>query len=165
MKVKSIFTLKFLVLLIFMLLTLLQSGSAAAGASTFTVSQSYPVEFLMYVPCAAGGQGEVVALTGSLHYVISGTFTPGGSFKGFDSANPQNLHGLGLTTGDRYRGTGISRVVTTGKVGFEDTYVNNFRIIGQGNGNNFLLHENFHFTVNPNGTVTVFHDNLKVVCK
>jgi hypothetical protein len=41
----------------------------------------------------------------------------------------------------------------------------NFRIIGQGSGNNFLIHENFHVTINPNGTVTAFVDNFSVDCR
>ena len=48
---------------------------------------------------------------------------------------------------------------------FEETFVNNFRIIGQGPGNNFLIHENAHLTINANGDVTVTHDNFSAVCK
>jgi len=43
--------------------------------------------------------------------------------------------------------------------------VNNFRIIGQGPGNNFLVHETFHFTINANGNVTAFVDHFSVDCK
>jgi hypothetical protein len=45
------------------------------------------------------------------------------------------------------------------------TFVNNFRIIASGPGNNFLLHEETHITINANGAVTVLHDNLSIVCK
>lgn len=31
-------------------------------------------------------------------------------------------------------------------------------------GNNFMVHENFHVTVNANGTVTSVHDNFSVTC-
>jgi hypothetical protein len=48
---------------------------------------------------------------------------------------------------------------------FNQTFVNNFRIIGQGPGNNFLLHETFHLTVNANGELTTIHDNFSVDCK
>jgi hypothetical protein len=43
--------------------------------------------------------------------------------------------------------------------------VNNFRIIGQGPGNNYLVHETMHFTINADGTTTVSFDNLTVDCK
>src|SRR5215467_3765370 len=48
---------------------------------------------------------------------------------------------------------------------FNTTLVNNFRIIGQGTGNNFLVHETFHITVNADGTMTAFVDNFSVDCK
>ena len=43
--------------------------------------------------------------------------------------------------------------------------MNNFRIIGQGPGNNFLVHETFHVTINANGVVTATVDNFSVECK
>jgi hypothetical protein len=51
------------------------------------------------------------------------------------------------------------------KAGQQETDINNFRIIGQGPGNNFLVHDNFHISVNANGVVTSFHDNFGVDCK
>ena len=44
-------------------------------------------------------------------------------------------------------------------------YVNNFRIIGQGTGNNFLVHEIVHLTINANGTATNYVDNFSIECK
>ena len=38
-------------------------------------------------------------------------------------------------------------------------------LIGQGPGNNLILHENFHVTILADGRVTSFHDNLSVECK
>ena len=137
----------------------------SARAETFTVSQKFPVEILVFVPCANGGAGEEVLLSGNIHDVFHVTFTPSGSFRISGSDNPQGVSGIGLTTGAKYQGTGITRFNFGGRVGFEETDVNNFRIIGQGPGNNFLIHENFHVTINANGTVTSFHDNFSVECK
>ena len=47
---------------------------------------------------------------------------------------------------------------------FNFTFVGNFRIIGQGPGNNFLMHEVAHTTINANGDVTVTFDNLTIDC-
>ena len=33
-------------------------GSAAGSATTTTTSQSFPIQFLSFVPCANGGSGE-----------------------------------------------------------------------------------------------------------
>jgi hypothetical protein len=47
---------------------------------------------------------------------------------------------------------------------FIETFVNNFKIIGQGPGNNFLVHQNVHITVNANGTLTASVDNFSTEC-
>lgn len=45
------------------------------------------------------------------------------------------------------------------------TFVNNFRVIGQGRDNNLSVHENPHMTVNPNGALTSFVDNFSLTCQ
>jgi hypothetical protein len=68
----------------------------------------------------------------------------------------------------KYQATGVTQDYFKGAFNngqFNQTFVNNFRIIGQGPGNNFLVHENFHLTINANGEVTATHDNFSVECK
>lgn len=154
-----------LLTMIVLMAALIAPTSALAAAETFTVSSFFPIEILVFVPCANGGAGEDVLLSGNLHDVFHITLTPSGGFRVSFSDNPQGVTGTGLTTGDKYQGTGITRDNFGGRVGFEETFVNNFRIIGEGPGNNFLVHDNFHITVNANGTVTSFHDNFSVECK
>ena len=79
--------------------------------------------------------------------------------------NPQGVSGTGLTTGDRYQATGLTRFGLNSTGPLEVTLVNNFRVIGQGPRNNLLVHDNFHITVNTNGEVTASHDNFRVECK
>jgi hypothetical protein len=72
------------------------------------------------------------------------------------------------TTGDKYQATGVTRTSFSMSLQNDQantTFVNNFRIIGQGPGNKFLVHETAHITINANGTVTVNHDNLSFDCK
>jgi hypothetical protein len=158
--------LKLSVLVVVMIMAALMGPtSALAAAETFTVSQSFPIDIVVFVPCANGGVGEDVHLTGSLQDVFHITLNSAGGFRVVFHDNPQGVSGTGLTTGDEYQGTGVTRDSFGGRVGFEETFVNNFRIIGQGPGNNFLVHDNFHITVNANGTVTAFHDNFSVECK
>jgi hypothetical protein len=154
-----------LILTALLITVLLLPTSALAAADSFTVSQNFPIDLVVFVPCAAGGPGEEVHLTGYLHDLFHITLTPSGSFRLVFHDNPQSVSGTGLMTGAKYQGTGVTRDSFGGRVGFEETFVNNFRIIGQGPGNNFLVHENFHITVNANGTVTAFHDNFSVECK
>jgi hypothetical protein len=157
---------KLSLLAVIMLLTaLLGPTSASAAADSFTVSQTFPIDIAVFVYCADGGAGEWVALTGNLHDLFHITFDSSGGFHVSVIDNPQGISGTGLTTGAKYQGTGETRDSFNGMVGFEETYVNNFKIIGQGSGNNFLVHENFHITVNANGSVTSYHDNFSVECK
>jgi len=80
---------------------------------------------------------------------------------------PQGVGGVGETTGDRYRGTGATQHQLNGKVGLEHTYtyVNNFRVIGEGSGNSYLVHETYHITILANGTVIAYVNNFRVECR
>jgi hypothetical protein len=75
---------------------------------------------------------------------------------------------VGSVTGDVYQATGVAQQNFSGSFTngqFNFTFVGNFRIIGQGPGNNFLMHEVAHTTINANGDATVMFDNFTVDCK
>ena len=131
------------------------------------INTSFPVNIPVLIPCAAGGAGEVVTLTGNLHVLMS--VTVNANNVSFDSHfQAQGISGTGSVTGDKYQATGITRFNFNADIigfPFNTTLVNNFRIIGQGTGNNFVVHQTFHITVNANGTVTAFVDNFSVDCK
>lgn len=154
-----------ILVIVMLMVALLAPGSASAAATTFTSSQDFPIDIVVFVPCANGGAGEELQLTGSLHDVFHTTFTSNGGVIVSVSDNPQEVSGYGLTTGARYQGTGITRFSFSILIGSQDTFVNNFRIIGQGTGNNYLVHENLHITVNADGTLTAYYDNFSVECK
>jgi hypothetical protein len=125
------------------------------------------IDLTVFVPCAAGGAGEIVNLTGPLHTVVTFTIN-GNNVSGYVHYQPQGIVGTGETTGAKYQATGITQESFKGSIQngqFNDTFVNNFKIIGQGPSNNFLVHETFHITINANGTLTVFHDNLSIDCR
>ena len=138
---------------------------AMAAAFTYTVSQSIPIDFLVYVPCANQGAGEYVELTGSLHDLFHITVDNNGGFHLKTLDNPQGISGNGMTTGAKYQGTGETGDEINGTVGYETTYMNNFKIVGQGPGNNYMIHENLHITVHADGTVTSYVDNFSAECK
>ena len=121
--------------------------------------------FTVTVPCADGGAGEDVVFEGNLHILIAVTLDGKGGFHIKQHFQPQGLQGVGLSTGDKYQATGVTQIHFNGQVGQTITFINNFRMIGQGPGNNFLVHENYHLTVNANGVVSVEHDNMSVECK
>ena len=153
-----------IIMFLFAALTLFTVPANAAKQ----VNDSTDINLTVFVPCAAGGAGELVDLSGPLHTLITFTIN-GNNVSGMAHFQPQGLSGTGETTGDKYQATGVTKD-TSFKLSLQNgqanqTFVNNFRIIGSGAGNNFLVHEEAHITFNANGTVTVFHDNLSIECK
>jgi hypothetical protein len=143
-------------------LTLASGANAAVQENDRT-----NINLTVFVPCAAGGAGEVVDISGPLHTLISFTLN-GNDASGYFHFQPQGVSGTGETTGDKYQATGVTQQsfktsLQNGQANL--TFVNNFRIIGQGPGNNFLVHETLHLTFNADGVLTVSHDNFSIDCK
>lgn len=139
-------------------------GNTRANAEMIT-NASFPFSLTVFVPCAAGGAGEVVELTGQLHDMFSVTGNSSGAFHTEVHDNPQGVSGRGQTTGDLYHATGMTRFNITSDIPLDLVYVDNFKIVGQGRGNNFEVHDNFHIKVASDGQVTAFHDNFRTECK
>lgn len=160
-KRKSTFTLAITLLILSM------AGAALAQALAITVNQFVPFALVAFVPCANGGAGENVLVQGVLHLQDHITINNNrATIK--THAQPQGASGVGLTTGDIYSATGVTQEQDSIPIvngAFEFTFINNFRIIGQGPNNNFLVHQTIHQTVNANGEVTTFIDNTSVECR
>jgi hypothetical protein len=122
-----------------------------------------PFAAAVLIPCVP----EVVVLTGELHTLITQEVDSDGGIHIKTHFQPQGLSGVGMVTGDKYQGTGVTQehINDHSSPAFEDTFVNNFRIIGQGPGNNLLVHTTFHVTVDANGVVTANVVNTSVECK
>lgn len=160
------FSIKVLVMaLLVMLLAAVLIAPVGAKADTITYSISYPLDLSVFNECADGGNGEIVELSGNMHEVFHVTLDGKGGLHVKTHINPQGVSGVGLTTGAKYQGVGVTQDKLNAKTGETFTYVNNYRIIGQGPGNNFMLHENIHFTVNANGEVTASHENFSATCR
>ena len=130
------------------------------------VNESIPITLSVFVPCAAGGAGEIVDLSGPLHVLITSTIN-GNHVSGRFQFQPQGISGTGETTGLRYQATGLTaeNFTTSLQNGQATlTFINRFDIIGQGPNNNFTVHETAHFTFNADGTLTVFFDNFSIEC-
>src|SRR5262249_1787500 len=94
--------------------------------------------------------GDVVHLSGPLHVVIEETFDSAGGVHLKEKFQAQGVSGVDLTTGAKYQANGVTQEqeIFTQNGAFNITFVNNFRIIGQGPDNNYTVHENFHIAVN-----------------
>ena len=140
---------------------------AASANAAVQVNTTTDISLQVFVPCAAGGAGEIVDLSGPLHVLLSFTIN-GNNVSGVQHFQPQGISGTGETTGAKYQATGVTS--TTFQMSLQngqasETFINRFDIIGQGPGNNFRVHETAHITFNAGGTVTVNFDNFNVECK
>jgi hypothetical protein len=135
-----------------------------AAQSEVIVNESIPFSLLAFVPCANGGAGELVLVEGNLHVLITETVNDNNaSF--MVHFQPQGAEGIGLTTGDTYHATGVTQEHTSVGPSLNDTFVNNFRIIGQGPDNNLLIHQTIHLTINANGELTAEVLNESIECR
>jgi hypothetical protein len=148
------------------LVALLAFFSAPLTAEVVTNIRN-EINIFVFVPCANDGAGEVVALSGPIHTLIVSN-TNDNTVSGKVHNQPQGISGEGVTTGDKYQGTGVTQDHFTSSLQngqLNETFVNNFRIIGQGRGNNFLLHTVTHLTINANGDVTADHEITSAECR
>src|SRR5260370_30730867 len=71
--------------------------STSANAAV-VVNDKTDINLSVFVPCAVGGVGEIIDLSGPLHTLISTTLT-GNGVSGYFHFQPQGLSGTGVTTG------------------------------------------------------------------
>lgn len=140
------------------------------GKATVTSSNDkIDLDMYVWISCALGGGGEMVHLTGTLHVMAHTTIDSAGNVHVSTHYQPQKGKGLGLTSGDEFNATGVTRDnYKFGGVNFPlsiSTYVNNFKIIGKGDAPNYTIHHNLHITINANGDMTAYVDNFKADCK
>src|SRR5205823_4137988 len=103
-------------------------GAATAAQAEVVSNTTFPINLSVFVPCANGGAGEVVDLSGSLHDLVTATIN-GNHVSGKFHDNPQGVTGTGETTGAKYQGTGVTQSEFSGSLTngqFETTFVNNF---------------------------------------
>ena len=126
--------------------------SQAASLTNTTI----PISIASFVQCANKGLGEVVLAGGALHVVSTSTIDAQGNLHASVVFNPQGVNGTGTLTGSKYQGAGVTRSEVNYSAGVAyNTFTNNFLLIGQGAGNNLVVHTNGYVTVFPNGNVFV----------
>lgn len=141
------------------------AGVASARVTQNDVNQTIP--WSDFIPCANGGAGEGVSGTIDLHLLVTSTVN-GNNVSGKFHFQPQGSDLVGSVSGDTYQATGVTQGTFKGSLQngqFTETDVNNYRLIGHGPGNNLLVHEVSHITVNAGGDVTVEFDRPSVDCK
>jgi hypothetical protein len=161
---KNAFRAGFLITVVLLLMVIVTPWAKGETVST----EIYPVNESVWIPCANGGSGEDVLLIGQLRVQISAATNDNHEHFKIRS-QPLGLYGLGLVTGDVYHAVGVTQTEYSCQIPpgqqFQETYVNNYRIIGRGPGNNFMVHEVFHVTHDASGEIAVVFDNTSSECK
>jgi hypothetical protein len=153
---------------VLLLLTLALAGmaaSATAAQAAVTTNEQVSLAFAGFVPCANGGAGEILSGTIEVHNLSTATVNANNASDKFQFQPHGSM--VGAITGDTYRVTGVtqgrsSESLQNGQ--YTLTYVNTFQLIGPGPGNNLLVHEIAHMTIDGDDVV-VRHDNLSIDCK
>ena len=146
------------------LLAVVASGLiAATSASATATTEKIPFDIVLAPEEACG---EAIHLSGILLAQFRFTETPRGNLTIGFHFNPQGITGVGLTSGATYHATGETQGTTTLKAtrGISDTFVNNFKIIGEGRAANFLQTDVIHLTVNAKGVVTATVEKSMIRC-
>jgi hypothetical protein len=154
-----------LTLVLALVLSLSVPLMALAGAYVEGENTTEETNFYEFVECAAGGNGEIVHVSGTLHYMFHATFDANGGVHLTSISQPMGVTGVGQTTGDVYRGVGALKIQENyGNMAGTYSLVWIYKLVGPGSDNNIYLHENQHVTVNANGEVTSDVDNWFVGC-
>jgi len=152
-----------------LLATALTIGPVGAALGEVVFNERIPWSQPVYVPCAAGGMGEVVVIGGTLHVQVHVTTDGSGGYHFGFIYNPQGATGVGLDTNAAYRSTGVTTRhefnAFTDEFPQVITQVNFLNIRGMTDGIFFRLHNTIHFTVNENGTLTAAVVNSSASCE
>jgi hypothetical protein len=139
----------------------------ALSAGMESLRQTMVLDRRVWVPCANDGAGESVALVGKLEVLSVATEDANGGVHLSTHVRPSGVVGVGLSSGLKYRGTGSTFEAEGNADGYPAiyTFVNNFRIIGQGPGNNLLMHMTVHQTMDAGGALTTNVDFTNLECR
>jgi len=136
--------------LIAVLSLLVMAGLApavTAQTAIETTMLTFPVVTRMFVPCANGGAGEFVDLTGETTVLLHSTGNPHINLTLRHAQT--HLTGVGEITGDVYHFSGMRTDTVRGSAGFIELNMNSSRLIGQGPDNNFTVHQIVYFLFTP----------------
>jgi hypothetical protein len=146
------------ILLLFAIGAVAIAAAATSAKAEVVTNTTVSYAYSGWVSCANGGSGEL--MTGTIDAHILETSTSNASQFSFDA------HGtlVGRVTGDVYRLAALTR--GTSVTSFDHgtlTYVNRYRLIGPGPGNNLIVRETAHITRDGDMEV-VDHDSFDIEC-
>jgi len=143
----------------------LSAVNQSSPAQVSNSLESAPFERTFFVPCANGGAGEDVSLTGTINIVDQVIFNDHGFTLTYHT-NPHAVTGVGLSTGDTFTASGGSQGTITGSFEneqFTGFYTEQLRIVGQNS--TFIVNYKFHVTITSDGNVSTSISEETVDCR
>jgi hypothetical protein len=153
---------RILMLLALTATAVLATATAAQAQNVTNTTASFG--YAGWVPCANGGAGELVTGTIEMHDLVTSTVNETVDASQFMSAPRGSL--VGQTTGDTYRLSGVTRGTYVELVQSDRdvaTYINRYRLIGPGAGNDLTVRETTHIT-RAGDDVVARHDDFAIEC-
>ena len=143
----------------------LSATNQSSPAQTENSVVSEPYESTLFIPCANGGTGEDVTLTGTVRIVWQET-NNNQRFTFTLHAIPDGITGVGLSTGDNFTAIGGSQTAVTGTIEYggqySATYIQQMRFAGPGI--SFVVKSKFHITVTSDGQISTRIDEEQIEC-
>ena len=140
-------------------------SNQASSADVTSSEELVPYDQILFVPCAAGGLGEEVALSGSLKIVEQIVYNNHGFTLNYHVI-AQGITGVGLSTGEKFQSSGGIKSTITGEFGEDGQYSRVFtqqlRIVGQNTV--FKVVYKTKITVTPDGKITTTIQDEKIDC-
>ena len=141
------------------------ASNQSSPAQTYISVVSEPYASTLFIPCANGGAGEDVSLTGTVKIVRQET-SNNQRFTYTLHVHTEGITGVGLSTGDTFRAIGASQAAVTGTIEYggqySATYTQQMRFTGQGI--SFVVKYKFHVTITSDGEISTRIDEEKVEC-
>jgi hypothetical protein len=143
------------------------AGSAqptVVRAQAAHTTERFTEPFDTIVSASDGCTGEDVHVFGPVDGIIQTTTDGRGGFH-FEAHFTPHLSAIGLSSGLEYHAQGPARVVTfDGPLPSVVSLTDVIRLISPGSGDNLVLTELMHVTVDANGSTTVSFDRVKGGC-
>lgn len=141
------------------------AANASSNSSSGNIIHAVPFETTLFVPCANGGAGEDVTLTGFTNFIYQMTWTD----QNFTLVYHDNVHkvtGVGASSGETFvasggtNGTVMGSWVNSQWIG---TTIQQLRVVGRNN--SFFVTYKYHITITSDGKVTVNSNEDTADCR
>ena len=152
-------------LVLLAIVTIGVTATVTAAQAEVVTNETVSYAYSGFVPCANGGQGELLTGRIEVHNLI--TSTVNGNVDSWQFQFQPSGRLVGSVTGDQYQLTGLTRggyheSLQSGE--YNLTYVNSYQLIGPGPGNNLVVREVAHLTINGDEVIAQ-HDDFRIECK